>query len=124
MGWDAISSASDYWIKSSTVISKKKMRKDFKDASQYVSDIAGWVDGGLECGVLGLSGSAYMLERLTGRTAWDPNPWSPDFVKEMYDKITQHEVLDGDEDEKAAYWSVRKFMEICAKYNLSVRFSW
>lgn len=124
MGWDAFSSATNYWIKNSTTISKKNMRKDFKEASDYVGEICEWVDGGLENGLLDLSRCAYMIEELTGRSAWDENPWGPEFVKKMYNKITQHEVIDDTTDRKSAYWSVRKFFEVCAKYNLSIRFSW
>lgn len=121
MGWDAYSSAK--WIEGTTTIKNKKIRKDFEEASRYVNDVAGCVDGGLSHGLLDLSGCGHMIETLTGRSAWDENPWSSEFVKKMYDTITQHEVIDDDE-RKDYYWSVRKFFEVCAKHNLSIRFSW
>lgn len=120
MGWDAFSSAK--WINGTTTIANKKVRKDFEDASKSVSYVAGCVDGGLSRGVLDLSSCAYMIETLTGRSAWDENPWSAEFVKKMYDRITQHEVIE--DERKEYYWSVRKFFEVCSKHNLSIRFSW
>jgi len=72
--------------------------------------------GGLDC-----SECARMLEKATKMNAWDENGWDVEKVKTLHSsadwKFNYHK------DKAWAYWSAKKFLEICAENNLSIEFS-
>lgn len=123
MGWDAFSSAEVDWDKKQIV--DKNLDSQFEEAAKFVIEKTGSVDGYLRLGALDVSTCGHMLQEATGENCWSETPWSPEFVKKMYREADWDFKIDAkDTDEKAAYWSARKFLEVCAKHDLSIRFSW
>jgi len=120
MGWDAFSSAKcDY---KSKIFENPEIGKLFKEAAKFVAQKTGSVDGGLACGVLNVSACAYMLEQATDKSCWNEKGWSVKEVKQMQQFANWD--FEYDKNEGWAYWSAKKFLEVCAAAKLSIRFSW
>jgi hypothetical protein len=119
MGWDAHSSAEKDWKKKRLV--DKGMRKAFNNADKFVKSKTGTVDWYLHMAGLDCSSCAEMLQKATGRDCW-----GEDWKSEKIEKINESANWDFEysTDEAWAYWSAKKFLELCAKFKLSVEFSW
>jgi hypothetical protein len=120
MGWDAHSSAKKDW--ENNKLKDPTTDKLFKNAELYVKRKSGTVDGYLRMAGLDCSACAEMLEKATGKSAWSENDWNKDFVKRMNEKANWD--FDFSQEDSWAYWSARKFLQTCAKANLSISFSW
>jgi hypothetical protein len=125
MGWDAFATKNKLVIKENGKhdyrIINPEHRRLFKNASNYVKRKAKVVDwllehGGLDCSICG-----EMFQEATGRDHYGPN-----CTKKEVQKLNRYANWDFEYSEKDAwaYWSARKFLETCAKCNLSIRFSW
>lgn len=120
MGWDAYSSVGFDWSKGE--FTNKEHEAAFKNASDHVIKHAGTVDALLDCGSLDCSNCARMLQEATGKSCWDEKGWDETKVK-ILNKTAQWNFKIYPED-AWAYWSARKFLEVCSELNLSIRFSW
>ena len=119
MGWDAFSS-----VKTLDDCKPKhpEPRRLFRNAHLYVKRKAGSVDGYLEYGSLDCSDCRRMLEEATGESCYDENGWSKEKVRDLQKSANWN--FEYDPEDAWAYWSARKFLEVCAKLNLSIEFSW
>lgn len=120
MGWDAHSSAKVNWKENR--LRNANLNRLFINAHGYVKRKTGGVDGFLSIGSLDVDDCALMLEKATGKSCWDEKGWSKKEVKEIYKKADwdfEYKI-----NEAWAYWSAKKFLEVCAKSNLSIRFSY
>ena len=120
MGWDAHSSAKVNWDKRK--LEDKNIDRLFEGAENYVKEKTGTVDGFLRLGSLDVSRCAYMLEQATGKNCWDEKGWTEEEVK-RFNETANWDFEYNDED-AWAYWSAKKFLEVCAEANLSVSFTW
>jgi len=124
MGWDAISSLRLDWSDrpKRLVIVRVEARKLFEQAAMDIKKDAGSVDCLLSIGSLDVSDCGIMLERATSESMYNENGWSARFVK----KLNKEADWDFKFDKKDlwAYLSAKRFLEICAKLGLRVRFSW
>jgi hypothetical protein len=112
MGWDAHSS----------VKKKKEALKDFKEAAEWVKAKCGSVDGFLSGGSLDISNSGNMLAEATRESVYDKYGWEEKKVKGLYESAYWD--FHYEEEDATYYWSARKFLEVCAKHNLRIDFSW
>ena len=119
MGWDAHSSAEKNWQKRK--LADSKINRMFKNAEAYVKKKASSVDWYLHLAGLDCSSCAKMLEQATGESCWEDG-WSEEKVKELAAKANWNFEFEKEKD--WAYWSAKKFLETCAKANLSITFSW
>lgn len=120
MGWDAHSTAKADWEHHK--LTDPTIDKMFKNAEMYVRRKAGTVDANLRMAGLDCSNCAHMIEKATGRTAWDYKKWPKKLVKEISKNANWD--FEYEKDEAWAYWSAKKFLETCAKAGLSISFSW
>lgn len=119
MGWDAFSSAKYNY--ETGIFEDPSIGKLFKEASDFVKSLTGSVDGSLDHGVLDVSTCGEMLERGTGENCWTEDPWDKETVKRL--AMTANWNFEYDIADAWAYWSAKKFLEICAEAGLSIRFS-
>lgn len=119
MGWDACSSAKQ--AGSTRKLIDPDIDKLFRNADAFVKRKAEFADAGLRIGYLDCSECAHMLERATGKGAWGDG-WSVEQVQQI-NKEANWDFKFIKED-SWAYWSAKKFLEVCAKANLSIEFSW
>lgn len=120
MGWDAQSAAKVDW--GAKKLQDPTLAKMFIEAHKYVRRKTGSVDGDLMLGGLDCSACADMLVEATGVDVYSENPWSRAFVKTTNEKADWD--FEYDKSSAWAYWSARKFLETCAKANLSIRFTY
>jgi len=118
MGWDAYAVVK---IDDKSEIIDPVIRKDFKSIDTWVINKCGIADGLLISGGLDVDDCAYMIEKATGGSCWQES-WSKAKVKKLSDKANWNFAYD--DDNKWAYWSARRFLTLCAKHNLSIKFSW
>lgn len=120
MGWDAHSSV----IMDEVIhqISDETYRKLFTKAAAEVRKITGSVDGFLSLGSLDCSDCCRMLEAATGESCYSDSGWDIKKVKQL--AANSDWGIPYSEDQAWAYWSARKFLEVCAEGNLSITFSW
>lgn len=122
MGWDAFSSAKPDFEK--RCVKGVKVDRLFKNAETYVRrKSGGYVDGYLRMGALDCSDCGRMLEKATGKSVCNENEsrWSVAVVKEINKNANWD--FDYSSEETLYYWSARKFLEVCAKAGLAIRFS-
>jgi hypothetical protein len=115
MGWDATSMGQ-------ANADLEKAKRAFKRASRLVILQAGSVDGLLCVGSLGCKLCAEMLERATGKSCWAVYDWEVQDVKEYAKEADWN--FEVKKDERWAYLSAMKFLTLCAKYELSIGFTW
>lgn len=121
MGWDAYSSAEYNWEKNQ--FKDKAIGKLFNQADKEIREKTGNVDWGFDKGLLDTSDCANMLEKATGKSCYDkPYRWSAKQVKQ-YNQSANWD-FEFELGDAWAYWSAKKFLEICAGNNLSIRFSY
>lgn len=120
MGWDAYSSVN--YLYDQRRIENAEHDAAFKSAAKEVTQLAGTVDGYLETGGLDCSACCKMLQEATGDDCYDEEGWSSERVKQLNERADWR--IPYGKDDAWAYWSARKFLELCAQFNLSIRFSW
>lgn len=115
MGWDAFAMGPK-----GGKITDRKIKRDFTSAGEWVKKRTGTRDFALTgklCG-LDVSTCGEMLQRACGIHHYSENPWHPKEMKFNWE-------FEPDDDEHWwAYWSARKFIEVCQKHNLTIKFSW
>ena len=123
MGWDAHSSADMKSTIRKLYIRDPKIRKLFKEAETFVREKSnGHVDIYLHIGSLDTSTCGKMLERAVGWPVYDEDGWNVDKVKKLNAEANWD--FKFKKEDAWAYWSARKFLEVCAQANLSISFSW
>lgn len=133
MGWDAIAMYADGseierfygWEKGydkRRQIGDKALNKAFRKASKEVADKAGCVDGLLCRAALDCRTCAEMLEQATGEGMWRDEDATAEEVK-CWSKEANWD-FEYDENDAWAYWSARRFLELCAEHGLAINFSW
>jgi len=137
MGWDAYATMPDgqdveqEWTESENghLPTDPRIREAFAAAVrraramvQELGDPEGVIDGFLENAALDCSACAQVLEKATGRSAYEPLRWSPEDVQELartavFPKASDH----------LHPWAVAsawEFLTTCAALGLGIRFSW
>jgi hypothetical protein len=127
MGWDAYSKQDGvnprgFDENRNWIILDPDLRAAFAAATEEVLEKAGGVDGMLERGGLDCSDCGQMLERATGQSVYTYTDWSVAKVRRLNKKANWD--FEPESGEEWAYWSARKFLEVCAEHGLSVNFSW
>lgn len=112
MGWDAFA----YGPKGGR-IRNREIKNDFKKASKWVKRKCSEVDGCLSRGILDVSTCGEMLQAACGKHHYSETPWHPKTMTFNWEFLHR-------KGEAWAYWSARKFIEVCQKHNLIVKFSW
>ncbi len=126
MGWDANASVKikrdeNFKLLNANELLNPEYAEAFKQASKQARKETGSVDALLRLGGLDCSTCAKMLEKATGESVY-VEEWSASKVKTLSKSANWGFKCD---DSKAwAYWSARLFLETCAKFNLSIQFSW
>ncbi|HNG68581.1 MAG TPA: hypothetical protein PLP63_06535 [Saprospiraceae bacterium] len=122
MGWDADSSAIIKQVHGTRRIANPQLRNQFYNAINEIQQKAGTADGSLIHGGLDCSNCADMIEKATLRSCYDSNGWSAEEVKKINESADWN--FEYNQEDAWAYWSAKKFLELCAKNNLSIKFSW
>lgn len=117
MGWDAYARGPH-----GGNITDPKIKKAFDNAGKWVRAKTGTVDFALNGKHMGLDVSTCgeMLQLACGKHHYDENMWHPKLMKFNW----KFRLDKGDEDRLWAYWSARKFIDVCQQYNLTIKFSW
>ena len=118
MGWDAFANIERDWDKK--IVKVSAINKEFKKASKYVQKKTGAVDWLLTMGGLDVSTCGNMLERATNESVY--KDWDAELVQKL--NKSAYWGFEYDKAESWAYYSAKKFLEICAKFDLSIRFSY
>lgn len=126
MGWDAYAIRPNgqrikvLWGRTyrNPKLANTKYRKAFEGAADRVKRGAGSYDWLLPIGGLDVSTCGEELSRATGRSVYDENPWSVDFVRHLA------EIANWPEESNSYVLSAREFLEACAECGLGVEFSW
>lgn len=127
MGWDAYATypsgqtLRQNW-KTDHRLTSRRLREAFERSSAEVEALTGSADCLLATGALDVSTCADLLKRATGDNPWDEKGWKPRKVKQANEYANWE--FEVHEDDIVAYWSARKFLEICAELGLGVRFSY
>ncbi len=134
MGWDAYAENADrsgldrHWpgdVDERPYLVDPTLRDAFEAAQARIIRADLSVDGLLSIGGLDCSPCARALEAATGHSAWDPDGWSAEQVKELAASAVWPERLDPDPNGDAwAVASAREFLETCARHGLGIYFSW
>ncbi len=90
----------------------------FRQAAQEARRLGGGMDVLLEVGALHLRECAELLGQATGLDPYDLQGWSPDQVQRVNWNFHFRN------SRRVAYWSARKFLEICAEHHLGVKVSY
>ena len=124
--WQAYATLDDQWVQKFSPIDghfkfrDEELAKKFKYASREVKKMTGYVDACLDGGALITSISGIMLSKASKISAINID-WSVDQVQKI------DAVIDWDFDYLLeniwAYWSARKFFEVCVSNNLGISFS-
>lgn len=126
MGWDAYAvrkldgdTVFDWDEKNKRLfIPDPTLRNAFATAAREAKKLGGLDDPLLKNGGLDLIECAYMLERLTGISAWGNNA-SPQAVQRL--KVN---TFTPERNRAWAYYSALKFLETCKSQKLGIKFSW
>lgn len=114
MGWDAFAET-----KTGKTIKSAKIKKAFSDASDQLCLLVG-CDGFLSHCALDCSGAGAALKEATGFGVYDEAGWSAEKVQLAKAKASWEEV----EGCLSLIASAKVFLDLCAKHNLSIYFSW
>ena len=132
MGWDAYATKNDEIVNINWNLYNSDKRPEltdpvlkvtFEKAAQTVRELAeDKYDWMLSFGGLACSDCARMLEKATGIDTHpiDDSLLSSEQVKNLHKKANWEFAA----IPLWAYWSARKFLEVCAKHNLGMQFSW
>lgn len=116
MGWDA---SSDMYNYRKQEFVDKVIGLAFVNASKEVVKTAKFVDSGLAFGDLNCKDSRNMLKK-----AIPEHNFFEDLKVQDVIEMEENWDFKYSEEESWAYWSARKFIEVCKKHNLSIRFSY
>ena len=108
MGWDA------------SCLDLKVDKKPFKQASKEVKQKAGLVDGRLMFGGLDCSTCRRMLQQATDQNCTEGVEWSAKQVKQISAAAKWDFTFNA--EDAWAYWSARKFLEVCAELGTGIYF--
>jgi hypothetical protein len=96
----------------------------FAAASEWVSQVTGSVDGYLTLGSLDCPQAISYLSRGLGRACGpEAGIWLPEAVQTMAANAQWPAHDSVPPDERWAYWSARKFVEVCVEQGLGIWFS-
>jgi len=121
MGWDAHTKIETEIVNNRLRIKNKAIRESFKKAYVEVKKIAGAVDGFLDFGDLDCSTCRDMLTKATGINGYEDG-FTSDQVVELNKNANWN--FKFPEEDAWAYWSARKWLEVCAELKLSIYFSY
>jgi hypothetical protein len=119
MGWEAIAFEADNEPNEIGLIGNPEILKAFQQAFKNVIKITGRADMMLQYGGILLWDCLEMLERSTELFPYE-TVWTPEQVKKINDEANwEFEFLP---DQATAYWSALRFLEVCGRYNLGIKF--
>jgi hypothetical protein len=96
----------------------------FKTASDYVRETAGRVDGFLAIGSLDCGSSIQFVEDGLGRRCHPSEGiWTPEEVAHLANHAKWPDPDTVPEDLRWAYWSARKFVDVCVEQRHGIWFS-
>lgn len=121
MGWDAHSSVEVDYTRQPARIKNEDQHLAFTNEAKSIINQAGTVDGNFDFGGLDCSRCARMLEKATGESCYGAD-WDAAKVKEL--RKNANWKFYRSKEHKWAYLSAKKFLELCAKFDLSISFSW
>lgn len=114
MGWDAFAKGPK-----GGMITNSEIKHAFRAAQKLCMLKAKGHDIHIGKGYVALdcSQTAEMLKKACGKSPWDPNPWHPKLMTFNWDFEYKKELA-------WAYWSAKKFIDVCQEFNLTIKFSW
>jgi hypothetical protein len=96
----------------------------FEEAEAYVRKVGGGVDGFLHMGSLDCHDAIGFMERAFGRCGGPgAGIWLPDDVRAMAEDADWPDPQCVPPDVLWAYWSARKFVDVCVEHGLGIWFS-
>lgn len=118
MGWDAFTKIE----RGENKLINDQLDIAFKNAASFVKKKTGRVDPELHLGMLDNSCCAHFLYKATGVSVYDQEGWSINKVHLIRKKANWN--FEFDKEFSWAYWSAKKFLEVCARKNLAIYFSY
>ena len=106
----------------SEISTKATIKAAFAEAAEWVKKQAGGRDGFLSKGSLDCSHSIAFLQSAIGRK-FEPSKghiWSADEVRRLAETAQWADPATVPDDELWAYWSARKFLEVCVQHGLGI----
>lgn len=96
----------------------------FAEAAEYVRRVAGGRDGFLHLGSLDCPDAiGYLVQALGRQGGSEAGIWLPEEVQAMWDAAQWPDPASVPPELLWAYWSARKFMEVCVEQGLGIGFS-
>ena len=96
----------------------------FAEAADKVGQLTGGRDGFLHMGSLDCGHAIGFMEQALGyRCGPDAGIWSPEDVRRMWDAAQWPDPASVPADLLWAYWSARKFVEVCVDQSLGIWFN-
>jgi len=126
MGWDAFATRDGELIKvdwARDQIVDETLRIAFESAAESVKEKAEWVDGLLPLGGLDLSGCGEAINAMSDLEAWSDGATAEE-IRELVFSDSWEYAVRPHHITLYEWWSARKFLEVCARYGLGVRFNW
>lgn len=115
MGWNAFIIFDDI-----TSDKKELIINDFNKSSIEIKNTGNYVDGYLHIGGLDCKESGSILEQATRMSVYVVN-WKKEMVKKIFD---DSDWCFNNKVDNGLLLSAMKFLELAAKYNLGIKFSW
>jgi hypothetical protein len=106
----------------SAVSTKAAIEAAFAEAERWLTQKAGGCDGFISLGSLDCLQSIRYLEQAIGRE-FKPSEgeiWPAAEVSQLSEVATWSDPATVPEDERWAYWSARKFLEVCVEHGLGI----
>ena len=106
----------------SEISSKETIEAAFAKAETWLLENVGGCDGFISLGSLDSGPSIAFLERAIGRKfkPSDPEIWPADEVRQLAKNAHWPGPESVPTDERWAYWSARKFLEVCVQHGLGI----
>jgi hypothetical protein len=96
----------------------------FTVAANKAVELAGGRDGFLHMGSLDCGDAIGFMEQALGRQGGpDAGIWSPEEVRQMWDAAQWPDPASLSREPLRAYWSARKFVEVCVQQGLGIYFT-
>lgn len=99
----------------------RRYKKAFQAAAEQLKAEGHIVDVYLSSCGLDVSDCGNMLEKATNCSVYDELGWSPELTKKINDSANWQ--FDVSLDDQWAYLSAKTFLNLCAKLNLGIKFS-
>lgn len=110
-----------YGDEGSEVSTKAAIEAAFAEAADWAQRHGGGCDGFLSLGSLDCVQSQELLSRAIGRTiAPSIGIWPADEVRQLAAAAVWPDPNSIPADERWAYWSARKFLEVCVQHGLGI----